>query len=197
MGAELVRFGREQGIAVTCEVTPHHLLLGDDRFSSFRADAKVNPPLRLERDIAALRAAVRDGTIDAFATDHAPHTREEKAQLLADAPVGFSGLETAVGAYAAALPDLPLARFVELLSANPARILGVAGGSLRVGELGDVTIFADRSWRVNAAAFYSLGKNTPFDGATFPRRALATIVGDTLVMRDGRVIEPTTTRSSR
>jgi dihydroorotase len=194
MSAELVRFGRAQGINVTCEVTPHHLLLGDDRFNGFRADAKVNPPLRLERDIAALRAAVRDGTIDVFATDHAPHTREEKAQLLADAPVGFSGLETAVGAYAAALPDLPLARYVELLSANPARILGIPGGSLRAGEPADLTIFAERSWRVDSNTFYSLGKNTPFDGATFPRKAIATIVGGVLVMRDGVVLERTTAR---
>jgi dihydroorotase len=187
MSAELVRFGRAQGIAVTCEVTPHHLLLGDDRFGAFRADAKVNPPLRLERDIAALRAAVRDGTIDAFATDHAPHTREEKAQLLGDAPVGFSGLEIAVGAYAAALPDLPLERFVALLSTNPARILGIPGGTLALGAPADVTVFAERSWRVDAAAFESLGKNTPFDGATFPRRAVATVVGGRLAMHEGRI----------
>ncbi len=188
MSVELVRFGRAQGIGVTCEVTPHHLLLGDDRFEGFRADAKVNPPLRVEGDISALRAAVRDGTIDAFATDHAPHTREEKAQLLAEAPVGFSGLETAVGAYAFALPDLPLERFVALLSTNPARILGVPGGSLRIGAAADVTVFAERPWRVDANAFYSLGKNTPFDGTSFSRRAVATIVGGTLVMRDGRVL---------
>jgi dihydroorotase len=185
MGVELIRFGRAHEILVTCEVTPHHLLLGDDRFDGFRADAKVNPPLRTELDIAALRAAVRDGTIDAFATDHAPHTREEKAQLLAEAPVGFSGLETAVGAYATALPDLPLSRFVELLSTNPARILGVQGGSLRVGSPADVTVFADRTWRVDAGSFYSLGKNTPFDGSTFTRRAIATIVGGILMARDG------------
>jgi len=189
MSVELIKFGRAQGIAVTCEVTPHHLLIGDDRFDGFRADAKVNPPLRLARDIAALRAAVRDGTIDVFATDHAPHTREEKAQLLSDAPVGFSGLEIAVGAYAAALPDLPLPRFIELLSTNPARILGVPGGSLRIGEPADITIFAERPWRVDTAAFYSLGKNTPFDGASFSRRAIATIVGGNLLMRDGRLRE--------
>jgi dihydroorotase len=189
MGLELVRFGRAHDIVVTCEVTPHHLLLGDDRFDGFRADAKVNPPLRTERDLAALRAAVRDGTIDAFATDHAPHTREEKAQLLADAPVGFSGLETALGAYATALPDLPLGRFVSLLSTNPARILGVPGGTLRVGSPADVTVFAERTWRVEASAFYSLGKNTPFDGATFTRRAIATIVGGVLLARDGVVRE--------
>jgi dihydroorotase len=189
MSAELVRFGRSQGIGVTCEVTPHHLLIGDDGFERFRGDSKVNPPLRSQNDIAALRAAVRDGTIDAFATDHAPHTREEKAQLLADAPVGFSGLETAIGAYAEALPDLPIERFVALLSTNPARILGVPGGTLRVGSAADVTILAERPWQVAASAFHSLGKNTPFEGRTFPRRAVATIVEGRFAMRDGRVRE--------
>jgi dihydroorotase len=156
--------------------------LGDDRFERFRADDKVNPPLRAERDSSALRAAVRDGTIDALATDHAPHTREEKAQLLSDAPAGFSGLEVALGAYARALPDLPLARFVELLSCNPARILGVPGGSLRVGSPADITVFADRSWTCDPARFRSLGKNTPFAGMSFPRQAVATIVGGRVVM---------------
>jgi dihydroorotase len=181
MSVELMRFARAQGIPATCEVTPHHLLLEDDRFATFGADGKVNPPLREGTDTAALRAAVRDGTIDVFATDHAPHTREEKAQLLSRAPVGFSGLETAVGAYAAALPDLPLLRFVALLSTNPARILGVPGGTLRTGSLADVTIFAERPWQVEAARFLSLGKNTPFDGARFTRKAVATIVGGRLV----------------
>ena len=187
MSVELMKFAHDQGFAVSCEVTPHHLLLTDERFGGYRADAKVNPPLRVERDVAALRAAVRDGTIDAFASDHAPHMREEKAELLGAAPVGFSGLETAVGAYALALPDLPLMRFVELLSTNPARILGVAGGSLRVGSVADLTIFAERPWTVDVSRFYSLGKNSPFDGATLPRRALATVLGGRVLMRDGIV----------
>ncbi len=182
---ELMRFARAQGVAATCEVTPHHLGLTDDGFDTFRADRKVNPPLRSEADAAALRAGVRDGTIDAFATDHAPHTREEKAQLLSTAPVGFSGLEIALGAYHAAIPDLPLLRFVELLSTNPARILGVPGGTLALGAPGDVTVFAEPPWRVSSQAFRSLGKNTPYDGWEFERRALATIVGGRVVMQAG------------
>ncbi len=145
------------------------------------ARAKVDPPLRGADDSAALRAAVRDGTIDVFATDHAPHTMEEKAQLLSIAPVGFCGLEIAVGAYAHALPDLPLDRFITLLSTRPAQILGVEGGTLAVGARADVTIFAERPWTVDARMFYSKGKNTPFDGFTFPRRAVATVVGGRLV----------------
>ncbi|MHB8306230.1 MAG: amidohydrolase family protein, partial [Vulcanimicrobiaceae bacterium] len=104
---------------------------------------------------------------------------------LPDAAAGFSGLEIAVGAYAAALPDLPVARFVELLSCNPARILGVAGGTLAVGAPGDVTIFADRPWVVDPDSFHSKGKNTPFAGRRLPRRAVATIVGGRVRMAGG------------
>jgi dihydroorotase len=187
LGVALIEFARAQSFPVTCEVSPHHLLLDDESFENFRADAKVNPPLRGANEAAALRQAVRDGKIDVLASDHAPHARDEKAQLLGDAAVGFSGLETALGAYAQALPDLPLARFVELVSTNPARILGVAGGTLRIGAQADVTIFADRPWRVQAARFRSLGKNTPFDGVTFPRQALATIVAGVVVMQNGTI----------
>ncbi len=187
LGIRLIEFARAQNFPVTCEASPHHLLLDEGAFDSFRADAKVNPPLRAAEDVAALRAAVRAGTIDVLASDHAPHAREEKAQLLNRAPVGFSGLETAIGAYAQALPDLPLSRFVELVSTNPARILGVAGGALKIGSPADVTIFADRPWRVQAARFRSLGKNTPFDGMTFPRQAIATIVAGSLVMESGDI----------
>jgi len=187
---DLVRFGRARGIRVTCEVTPHHLQLHDDRFAAFRADAKVNPPLRGTSDSATLREAVRDGTVDVFATDHAPHTREDKARLLGEASVGFTGLEIAVGAYDAAIPGLDLTRFVALLSTNPARVLGVPGGTLAIGAPADVTIFADRSWHVDVSSFNSLGKNTPFDGARFERRATATIVAGELVMHEGRISVP-------
>ncbi|HTJ25749.1 MAG TPA: dihydroorotase [Candidatus Limnocylindria bacterium] len=185
---DLIRWARSRGVRVTCEVTPHHLVFLDDRFDDYRADTKVNPPLRAEHDREALRAAVLDGTIDVFATDHAPHGLDEKAQLLSVAPVGFTGLEIAVGAYALALPELPVARFVELLSVNPARILGIPGGTLAIGSVGDVTVFADRAWTVDARLFRSKGKNTPFDGMTLPRRALATIVEGSVVFEHGRVL---------
>jgi dihydroorotase len=185
---DLIRWARTRGVRVTCEVTPHHLVFVDDRFDDYRADSKVNPPLRSAHDRDALRAAVLDGTVDAFATDHAPHGLDEKAQLLSLAPVGFSGLETALGGYALALPELPLARFVELLSVNPARILGVPGGTLGIGSPGDVTVFADRAWTVDARLFRSKGKNTPFDGMTLPRRCVASIVEGAVVFEHGRVL---------
>jgi dihydroorotase len=185
---DLIRWARSRGVRVTCEVTPHHLVFLDDRFDDYRGDSKVNPPLRGAHDREALRAAVLDGTIDAFASDHAPHPLEEKAQLLSCAPVGFSGLEVAIGAYAFALPQLPLDRFVMLCSANPAGILGVPGGTLDVGSAGDVTVFADRPWKVDARLFRSKGKNTPFDGMELPRRAVATVVEGAVVFEHGRVL---------
>lgn len=185
---EILRWARARGIAVTCEVTPHHLIFTDALIEQLGSGAKVNPPLRTAHDAAALREAVMRGEVEAFATDHAPHTEEEKNADVSCGAVGFSGLEVAVGAYAYALPDLPLARFVEMLSVNPARILGVAGGTLAPGSPADVTIFADRAWTVDPTHFYSKGKSTPFAGMTLPRRAIATIAGGRMVMRDGRIL---------
>jgi dihydroorotase len=174
---ERICSARARGVYVTCEATPHHLTFTESLVSEVGAAAKVNPPLRTQDDVDALRRAVRDGTVDALASDHAPHTACEKTGDFERAAPGFSGLEIAVGAYAAALPALPLTRFVELLSTNPARILGLRGGSLRAGEPADVTIFADRPWTVDPSRFASKGKYTPFAGARLPRQVLATIVG--------------------
>jgi dihydroorotase len=179
-GLDLVRYARARGGRATCEVTPHHLTFTDAAVGELGPAAKVNPPLRSGDDVQALRDGVRDGTIDAFATDHAPHTHAEKSRDLEHAAVGFSGLEIAVGAYAAALPDLPLLRFVELLSSNPARILNVRGGTLAVGTSGDATVFAERSWVVDPAAFASKGRSTPFAGRRLPRRVIATVVAGTV-----------------
>ncbi len=180
IAVDLVRQARARGVVATCEVTPHHLNLAADSVRELRSRAKVNPPLRTQDDVRALREAVRDGTIDAFASDHAPHTAAEKSTEIGAAAVGFTGLEVAVGAYALALPDLPALRFVELLSVNPARILKVEGGTLAVGSRADVTIFADRPWVVDPARFASKGRATPFEGRTLPRRVLATVVAGTL-----------------
>jgi len=174
-----IRVARSRGVRATCEVTPHHLNCTAAAARDLGAAARVNPPLRDARDVEALRAAVRDGTVDAFASDHAPHTEREKRE---GAP-GFTGLEIAAGAYAAALPDLPMTRFVELIATNPARILSLPAGTLSIGAPADVTIFADRSWIVEPTSFASLGKCTPFAGATLPRKVLATIVGGDLRYR--------------
>ncbi|MBV8688728.1 MAG: dihydroorotase [Candidatus Eremiobacteraeota bacterium] len=184
---ELIRGARSYGSAVTCEVTPHHLYFTEELRAQWAGKANVNPPLRRQSDVAALRVGVMDGTIDAFASDHAPHELHEKAREDDSAPPGFSGLEIAAGAYALAVPDLPLKRYVELLSTNPARILNVSGGSLRLGSAADITVFADRSWVVDAAQFHSKGRCTPFEGHRLPRKVIATLVAGRFVMRDGTV----------
>ncbi|HZZ65347.1 MAG TPA: dihydroorotase [Candidatus Baltobacteraceae bacterium] len=186
--AQIITAARERGMNVTAEITPHHLVFTEDTVETLGAAAKVNPPLRTQRDVHELRQAVRRGEIDAFASDHAPHTEQEKTGDLSCAAVGFSGLEIAVGAYAYALPDLPLERFVAMLSLNPARILGIPGGSLRIGMPADITVFADRAWRVDSTRFYSKGKSTPFEGMVLPRAAIATIVSGRLVMHEGRIL---------
>jgi dihydroorotase len=179
----LVTLAREQGTRVTCEVTPHHLNFTAALACGLGAAARVNPPLRGAADVEALRQGVRGGLVDAFASDHAPHTAQEKSGERGVAAPGFSGLEIAVGAYAAALPGLPLARFVTLLSVNPARILGVPGGTLTAGSPADVTIFADREWTVDPESFASKGHCTPFAGWRLPRKVLTTIVGGELRYR--------------
>ncbi|HEY2473615.1 MAG TPA: dihydroorotase [Candidatus Cybelea sp.] len=177
---ELVKAARRSGVRVTCEVTPHHLTFTDADARELGPAARVNPPLRAEEDCAALREGLRDGTIDVFASDHAPHTHEEKSGERGSVAPGFSGLEIAVGAYAQALPDLPISRFVELLSTNAARILGVSGGTLAPGAIADVTIFAQRNWIVDPATFASKGRSTPFAGRRLPRKVVGTIVGGAL-----------------
>lgn len=177
---DCIAAARADGVPVTCEVTPHHLTFTSALEAELGGAARVNPPLRTSRDVEALCRGVRDGTIDAFASDHAPHTAREKSGSFEHAAPGFTGLETAVGAYAAALPNLPVVRFVELMSTNPARILGVPGGNLRVGEVADITIFAEQPWTVDPSRFVSKGKCTPFAGLRLPRRVLATIVGGEL-----------------
>ena len=175
-----IEAGKRSNPALTCEVTPHHLVFTLEEAFGRGGVTKVNPPLRTADDVAALRNAVRDGTIDAFGSDHAPHAD--------DGSPGFSGLEIAAGAYALAVPELPLTRYVELLSSNPARILNVSGGSLAVGSPADVTIFADREWIVDPSTFCSKGKRTPFAGMKLPRRAIATIVNGVLAMRNGELL---------
>jgi len=180
---ELIAWARERRGRVTCEVTPHHLLLTDEAIEELGARAKVNPPLRTTADARALRDAVRAGAIDFFASDHAPHTDAEKSGALASAAVGFSGLEVAVGAYARALPDLSTSAFVSLCSTRAAEVLQLPGGTLTVGAPADITMFSERPWRVDASRFVSKGHATPFDGWELPRRIEATVVGGRIAYR--------------
>jgi dihydroorotase len=182
---ELIRWGKERGIRVTAEVCPHHLTLTEDAIGSYNTNAKMNPPLRTEADVAALRDAVRDGTIDLVATDHAPHHYDEKEREFADAPNGIVGLETALGVLLTHLVHggaLDLPTLIERMSVTPARVFKLPGGTLKSGSAADVTVFDPAmAWVVNPAQFLSKGRNSPYAGMQLTGRATCTIVGGRIV----------------
>ena len=179
-----VRKGKEAGVRVTCEVAPHHFTLTDESLVSpipYDTNVKMNPPLREAADRDAMLSGIADGSVDAIATDHAPHHYDEKNVEFDRAPFGIVGLETAVSLSLARLVHagvIRLPRLVELLSVNPARILGVAGGSLSPGTPADITILApDLQVRIEAKLLRSHSKNTPFDGWQLRGSVAATLVG--------------------
>ncbi len=176
---ELIRQAKRRGARVTCEVTPHHLALTHEAVEAFNADAKVNPPLRTEPDRQALLEGLQDGTIDCIATDHAPHTEWEKAADFDSAPFGTSGLETALAVCVETLVApgrLSWSRLIEKLSAAPAKLAGLAAGTLSVGAEANVT-FIDPSarWTVDPQRFASKGKHSPFAGCTLTGAVVRTL----------------------
>jgi dihydroorotase len=185
---EAVRRAKERGAQVTCEVAPHHFALTDAACEGFDTNTKMSPPLRSREHVEAVLEAIADGTIDAIATDHAPHHADEKALEFDHAPFGITGLESAVGLALERLVHggvVNLERLVELFSVGPARIFRLADrGTLRVGAHGDVTILdPDLSWTFDTARSKSKSRNTPFDGWTLRGAAVATIVGGRVVYR--------------
>jgi dihydroorotase len=181
---ELVRAAKARGVRVTAEVTPHHFTLIDDAVADYDGNAKMNPPLRGGEDREALCRALADGTIDAIATDHAPHHRDEKTIEFEHAAFGIVGLETALPLSLRLIErgDLRPIDLVKRMSTIPAEILGVAGGRLRAGDVADVTIIDPAlEWRVEAAGLRSKSKNSPFLGWTMKGRATTTIVGGRIV----------------
>lgn len=192
--AALIREAKARGIKVTAEVAVHHLILTDEAVatSGYDSNTKVNPPLRPQSDVNALREALNDGTIDCLVTDHAPHHEDDKNVEYSLAAFGISGLETALPLLLSELVakgQLTPARLVTLYSANPARIFGLPGGTLAEGAPADVTIIDPAAlYAVDPRKFYSKGKNTPFAGQVLRGRAVATIVGGQLKMRDGQVL---------
>ena len=189
---EAVRRAKGRGVEVSCEVTPHHFALTDAACEGFDTDTKMNPPLRSREHLDALLEAIADGTVDAIATDHAPHHLDEKELEFDRAAFGITGLETAVGLAFERLVHgglITLERLVELFSVNPARVFRLEGrGTLRPGAHGDVTVIdPDLRWTFDAARSKSRSRNTPFDGWTFHGAAIATVVGGRLVyVREGR-----------
>ena len=189
-----VRAGKARGVAVTCEVTPHHFVLTDEALGGhggYDTNYKMNPPLREEADRAAMIEGLRDGSIDVIATDHAPHHADEKALEFDRAPFGITGLETCVSLCLDRLVHagvISLSRLVELLSVNPARVLGIPGGTLADGAVADLTILApDRPVTVSVAAMRSKSKNTPFDGWSLRGAVAATMVGGRAVFVNGEL----------
>lgn len=184
---ELICWGKDRGIRVTAEACPHHLSLTEEAVEGYNTYAKMNPPLRTAADVEAVREAVKDGTIDLLATDHAPHHHDEKQSAFADAPNGIVGLETALAVNISWLvkPGLiSVATLVERMSCAPARVFRLAGGTLARGAVGDVTVFDPRrEWVVDPAAFQTKGRNTPYGGKTLTGRATCTIVGGAVVFR--------------
>jgi len=180
---DVIRWAQGHGVRLTAEVTPHHLLCTDQALLGYDARMRVNPPLRSESDAAAMRRAVADGIITIFASVNAPHTTEEKEPPLSHACAGFSGLETAIGATFHALPDVALAVMVANFSTNVAALLGVAGGTLKVGSPADITgLYLDRPWTVEPHRFKSLGRVTPFAGMKFAVQPALAVVGGEIVV---------------
>lgn len=176
---ELVRRAKEKGLRVTAETAPHYLTLTDECLRTYDSSFKMNPPLRTQADIAALRSAVKDGTCDVIATDHAPHPPESKDGELDQAPFGVIGLETSFGVSYKAMVEqerMPLEDLVRRMSVAPRRILGLPGGRLEIGRPADLTVIDPAwEWTVDAAHFASMGRNCPFHGWTLKGKVFMTV----------------------
>jgi dihydroorotase len=194
---EVIRWAKSRGIEVTAEVTPHHLLLTCDLLTGYDPVYKVNPPLRPDEDVQALRAGLADGTIDAVATDHAPHAPHDKDHAFGDAAFGMLGLQTALGVVISAMVETGLldwAGLADRMSLRPAVIGRLAGHGrpIAVGEPANLTLVdPTRSWLVQPAELASLSRNTPFAGLRLPGRVLATLLRGRLTVRDGALVKPT------
>ncbi len=178
---EIIRHAKKFGAPVTCETCPQYVALTDEACYGYDTNAKMSPPLRTREDQDAIIEGLRDGTIDALATDHAPHAPHEKEQEFAHAPFGMLGLETSLGLVITHLVEpgiLTLSQMVEKMSLAPARILGVPAGTLTVGAPADVTVFdPDAEWTVDVSQFKSKSRNSVLNGVTLTGRAVTTFVG--------------------
>jgi dihydroorotase len=176
----LLKRAKEEGLPVTAEATPNHLLLTDERLGSFDTSLKINPPIRSADDRAILVAALADGTIDCIGTDHAPHAPQEKEVPIEDALSGSTGLETAFAALHTGLVltgDVPLARLVEAMSGAPCRVLGLPEPRLAVGATADFCVVdLNERWRVTSATLRGKSRNCAFMGETFTGRVRMTVV---------------------
>ncbi len=191
---EILKWAKQQGISITAEVTPHHLMLDDSRLSDYDGRNRVNPPLRESSDAEALRHALADGVIDCVATDHAPHAEQEKCCEFSKARPGMLGLQTALSVVAATMLDSGLLDWrgvARVMSENPARIAGLddQGRPLEVGEPANLVVVDPAgSWTVEGAALASRSDNTPYEAMTLPAVVTATLLRGRVTARDGRAI---------
>lgn len=184
---ELIRTAKKKGIKVTCEATPHHFSLTDEIIKTFNTNARVNPPLRTQKDVEEIKKGLRDGTIDCIATDHAPHSIEEKDVEFGAAPPGMVGLETALGLVITELVNKKILSWEEAIArmtVNPARILNLNLGRIEVGSSADLTIIDPKiSWTVDISQFKSKSKNSPFEGRKLTGRVWMTMVDGKIIHR--------------
>jgi len=178
---ELIRQAKKEALPVTCEVTPHHLLLTEELCSEYDTNYKVNPPLRSRRDVEALKQAIADGLVDALATDHAPHLQSEKELEFLAAPFGIAGIECALGLYVKALIEpgiLDWPGLIRLMTVKPAAVIGIDKGTLSRGKQGDVTIIdPEAQGEIDVHTFVSKSRNCPYHGWKVKGKVEATIVG--------------------
>ncbi|MBW1713438.1 MAG: dihydroorotase [Deltaproteobacteria bacterium] len=183
---EIVRQAKATGLLISAETAPHYFSLTEEAVVGYRTEAKMNPPLRAQADVDAVRAGLADGTLDVVATDHAPHSELEKDVEFDQAAFGIVGLETALPLTLDLVRDgiLNLSQAIAILSANPAKILGLPGGTLTPGQAADLTLIDfDAAWTVEASGFKSLSRNTPFEGRTMRGQAVLTMVQGKVVQR--------------
>jgi len=180
----IIRLAKAMGLPVTAETAPHYFTLTEEAVLGYNTNAKVNPPLRTEMDVKSIKEAIRDGTLDAVACDHAPHSSLEKEVEFTAAAFGLIGLETSLSLTLKLVHDgaLNLSQAIGALSTNPAAILGVNGGTLEKGAMADITLVdLNREWTVDASTFASKSRNCPFNGWTLKGKAVMTIVGGEVV----------------
>ncbi|HQB09343.1 MAG TPA: dihydroorotase, partial [bacterium] len=189
MSVDMIRYFKSRGVKVTCETAPHYITLTDEAVRKFGTNAKINPPLRTENDRLAMIEALKEGVIDAIATDHAPHHQKEKEVEFSSAPCGIVGLETALPLVLMLYHEgiLTIERVVDLFTAGY-RIMGVPGGIIEKGAIADITIFdPDRQWTIDKDRFMSKSRNTPFHGFNVQGAVFATIAdGKIIYKRDFR-----------
>jgi dihydroorotase len=196
---ELIRRAKAEGVKVTCEATPHHLTLTEEAVVGYDTNAKMNPPLRTKEDVEALLEGLKDGTIDVIATDHAPHSIDEKDVEFDKASFGIVGLETSLGlilTHIAGKGKLDLGQAIEKMTIGPARALGIDAGSLTIGKPADITVIdPDLEWTVDKNKFFSKGINTPFHGWKLKGKAVLTMVGGKIVYADENISDDNINRA--